>query len=301
MPVSRPTKEKRQAAAKTAAARARPFKEPIPEKDRPLTKQQKVFVAEYIVDRNGTAAAIRAGYSPKTARIQASQLLTKLNIQAAIEGELKAQIERTRMGADDVLRQLFLIAQADARELVQVKTSCCRYCYGHGHKYQRTVSEYNHDMEQFREKGGKPDKWDEQGGIGFNPHHPPHPLCPHCRGDGEARVVVNSTEALSMQGAAAYAGAEMTKHGLKVHIHSKMEAVDRLAKHFGLYKHEPQPIQDALASLLYAISGSNSSALGPVATDPEGKQHGHGHQPATGPTGFGLQADPSKLPEDDDD
>ena len=42
-----------------------------------LTKKQKVFVAEYQVDLNGTQAAIRAGFSPRTAREIAYQLLHK--------------------------------------------------------------------------------------------------------------------------------------------------------------------------------------------------------------------------------
>ena len=43
------------------------------------------------------------------------------------------------------------IALADARELVEVKTGCCRCCWGEGFKFQRTVGEYNHDREKFRE------------------------------------------------------------------------------------------------------------------------------------------------------
>ena len=50
-------------------------------KKKPLTDKQKRFIDEYMVDYNATQAAIRAGYSEKTARYQASQNLTKLNIQ----------------------------------------------------------------------------------------------------------------------------------------------------------------------------------------------------------------------------
>ena len=299
MPPSRPTKERR-LAAKRAATAARPPEDAEAQRLRPLSENQKLFVAEYIKDRNGTAAAIRAGYSPKTARAQASQLLTKLNIQAAVDAELTQQIARTRMEGDDVLRQLFLIAGADMRELVNVKVACCRHCHGEGHQYQRNLSEYNTDQERFIDKGGKPADWDHQGGTGFNAQLPPHPDCPSCGGDGLARVVVNSTEALSMSAAAAFAGAEQTKHGIKITTHSRMDAVDRLAKHFGLYQHEPQPVQDALSTLLNAISGRGGNGFGPVATDPEGKQHGQGGVPPPA-TGFGLQADPSKLGSDDDD
>tara|TARA_R110000737_G_scaffold125041_2_gene157516 strand:+ start:7894 stop:8280 length:387 start_codon:yes stop_codon:yes gene_type:complete len=55
-----------------------------------ITPKQAAFVKEYLIDRNGTQAAIRAGYSKKTAKEQSSQLLTKLHVQQAVkEGEAK--------------------------------------------------------------------------------------------------------------------------------------------------------------------------------------------------------------------
>lgn len=54
-----------------------------------LSPKQRKFVAEYLKDGNGTQAAIRAGYSAKTARFQASDLLTKPNIAEAIQEGLK--------------------------------------------------------------------------------------------------------------------------------------------------------------------------------------------------------------------
>ncbi len=56
-----------------------------------LTAKQKRFCEEYVIDNNATQAAIRAGYSENTAKEQASQNLTKLNIQNYIS-ELKNQI-----------------------------------------------------------------------------------------------------------------------------------------------------------------------------------------------------------------
>ena len=51
----------------------------------PLNARQLQFCKEYVLDWNGTQAAIRAGYSQKTAKVIASQNLTKVNIQAEIE------------------------------------------------------------------------------------------------------------------------------------------------------------------------------------------------------------------------
>jgi phage terminase small subunit len=68
-----------------------------------LNPKQQRFVEEYLVDRNGTQAAIRAGYSPKTANVQASDLLAKPNIAAAVaEGSAKLS-EKTGLDAQWVL------------------------------------------------------------------------------------------------------------------------------------------------------------------------------------------------------
>jgi phage terminase small subunit len=71
-----------------------------------LTDKMKRFCLEYLVDLNGTQAAIRAGYSPETARQIAVQNLSKLNIQAEIARLQRERQERTEITADKVLREL---------------------------------------------------------------------------------------------------------------------------------------------------------------------------------------------------
>lgn len=68
--------------------------------------KHELFANEYIIDLNGNQAAIRAGYSEKTARIQASKLLSNPNISARIE-ELKAErMQRVEVEADWVIKEL---------------------------------------------------------------------------------------------------------------------------------------------------------------------------------------------------
>lgn len=71
-----------------------------------LTPRQQRFVDEYLVDLNGTQAAIRAGYSVSGARAHACKLLTNANIQAAISAAQAARQERTELTADEVIRDL---------------------------------------------------------------------------------------------------------------------------------------------------------------------------------------------------
>lgn len=240
--------------------------------DQKLTLKQLRFVEEYLVDLNGTQAAIRAGYSAKTAEQMAYQLLQKTSVKKAISAARKDQQDRTEITADRVLREAWNILTADARELVQVKVGCCRHCWGEGHRYQRTLAEYNFDRAEWlakREAGKTSEDFEEQGGIGFDTLRPPHPECPECGGDGYSRVVLADTRKISPAAAALYAGAEQTKYGLKVVMHDKVAAMEKLFKHLGLYEKDNEQKTDPLTQLLMTIAGGNASGFRPVATDPE--------------------------------
>jgi phage terminase small subunit len=75
-----------------------------------LTPKQQRFVEEYLVDLNATQAAIRAGYSAKTADAIGRENLGKPLIAAAVEVEKAKRAERTEITADRVLEELSLLA-----------------------------------------------------------------------------------------------------------------------------------------------------------------------------------------------
>ena len=90
-----------------------------------MTKKQKRFIEEYLIDLNATQAAIRAGYSPDTAKSIGSENLTKPDIKAQIA---RAMAERSRRmyiseeltiphGQSDHLSRRFrsLISERDSR------------------------------------------------------------------------------------------------------------------------------------------------------------------------------------------
>lgn len=84
-----------------------------------LTRNQQIFVDEYLIDRNGTRAykaAYKTCKKDETARVNASRLLTKANIQDAVESALAAQQERTQITADKVLKELARIGFSDLRK-----------------------------------------------------------------------------------------------------------------------------------------------------------------------------------------
>ena len=81
-----------------------------------ITEKQKRFVEEYLIDLNATQAAIRAGYSPKTAQEQGSQNLSKLMVPIA-----KAKAERSRrtgISQDRVVQELAKIAFVNAADVI---------------------------------------------------------------------------------------------------------------------------------------------------------------------------------------
>ena len=71
-----------------------------------LNEKQKQFCEEYIIDLNGTQAAIRAGYSAKTANEQAAQLLAKLSIQEYIQKIKNKRSERVKYSQDELMRDI---------------------------------------------------------------------------------------------------------------------------------------------------------------------------------------------------
>jgi len=68
--------------------------------------RHELFSREYVIDYNGTQAAIRAGYSKKTAHVQASELLKNPKVLARIKELQKEQTERLAITADWVVHQL---------------------------------------------------------------------------------------------------------------------------------------------------------------------------------------------------
>lgn len=88
-----------------------------------MTDKQKRFCEEYMIDLNATQAAIRAGYSPKTANEQAGRLLVNVSIQNYIAQLQARQSRRTGVSADRVVRELAKIAFVNAGDLIDPETA----------------------------------------------------------------------------------------------------------------------------------------------------------------------------------
>lgn len=75
-----------------------------------LTDKQTAFVREYLIDLNATQAAIRAGYSARTAASQGQRLLKNAEVAAAVTDAQKARAARTEVTADQVVAELAKVA-----------------------------------------------------------------------------------------------------------------------------------------------------------------------------------------------
>ena len=87
-------------------------------KVRKLSEKQKAFVREYLIDLNATQAAVRAGYSTRTAKGQGSRLLTKVHVQKAVAKGAQKSTERAQLSTDDVLREFMRLGFADMADFI---------------------------------------------------------------------------------------------------------------------------------------------------------------------------------------
>ncbi|MDB2135553.1 terminase small subunit [Enterocloster clostridioformis] len=88
-----------------------------------MTKKQKRFCEEYLIDLNATQAAIRAGYSPDTAKAIGCENLTKPDIRAHIDLVMAERSRRTGVNADRVIQELAKIAFVNATDVIDPKTA----------------------------------------------------------------------------------------------------------------------------------------------------------------------------------
>lgn len=214
-----------------------------------LSDLEARFVQEYLVDLNGTQAYLRTkpGAAETTARTEASRMLAKHNIAAAVAKAKAERAARTDITADTAIREAWAIMTADPRELMEYRVGCCRYCWGDDHRYQRTQAEFD-SAEQANARANeaaieakKPvTDFDKLGGVGFDKRRAPNPECPECAGEGIGRTVFKDTSTISPAAASLFAGVKETREGMEIRLHSKDAAMDKVFRHLGLYNDKIQ-------------------------------------------------------------
>lgn len=223
--------------------------------DKKLTNTlHKKFVAEYLIDGNAKEAAIRAGYSEKTAAQQGYRLTQRADIQEAITEATAEYVKSCHITKDMVLLKWWQIANADYNELMQLRRLNCRYCWGDNHAYQWTPREYERACEKAM-ANDEPEPLNV-GGTDYDRNKAANPECPECSGHGIEHVYFADTTKLSPQAQMLYQGVKETKNGLEVMTADKMKALDNVARHLGMFKDNVTVTVNPLDELLKQVSGN---------------------------------------------
>lgn len=238
-----------------------------PTKSKPLSPKRAEFVRQYLVDLNGTQAAIRAGYAPRSASQQADDLLRNPQVAAAVKEAMDARAARTEIEADAVLRRWWDIANANANDVVQLRHGACRYCYGKGHAFQwRSQREYEAACAEARDAKRTEPMCD--GGFDYDHTLSPHAKCPECSGQGVQRVQATDTDKLTGSALLLYDGVKATKDGFEVKLRDRDKAMENVARHLGMFNDKLKLQGDAENPLSLLIKQIQGSALPVVANPP---------------------------------
>jgi phage terminase small subunit len=95
----------------------------------PLTEKQQAFIVEYLIDRNATQAAIRAGYSKASAGQRGFECLNNPIIRAKIDAALEASAQRVEIDRDWVLsraKDMAEDAEASNRDRLKAMELICK-------------------------------------------------------------------------------------------------------------------------------------------------------------------------------
>lgn len=209
-----------------------------------LTDLEEIFVREYMVDWNGTQAAIRAGYSAKSAAQTAWFLLRKPKVQKAVEALASARARRLGIDADELMRIWSAVVNLDANEISQLRRVCCPYCWGKEHQKQFTPGGLDEAMRQHDKDRARRLSIDAEDIGEFPPYEdawydkrkPPAEDCPECHGEGRSETFFADTRYLSPAARLVYCGVKVGRDGIELLTMSKEKAADNLARALGLFK-----------------------------------------------------------------
>lgn len=254
--------------AKPAAPAKKRAATPARDPETGMTIKRRLFADEYLVDLNGVRAYRAAGFkgSDNVCAVEAHKLLSDPKVSAYVESAMAKRSERTEITQDMVLERWWQIATADPNDVIQFRRICCRYCYGKGFEYQwideaeftqaLMFARMANEAEKAKKKQGiaQPLPTDA-GGFGFVRSDPPHPKCPKCRGEGTPDVFAHDTRHLKGNARLLYAGVKVTQSGFEMKVHDQMAALDKVARHLGMYKDKLE--HDVTDDLVEALQAGN--------------------------------------------
>ena len=233
--------------------------------DQPLKGKMELFCQEFLVDLNGTQAAIRAGYSQKTAGRIAAENVSKPVIAARIAHLQANRGKSLAIEQADVLRRWIDIATADPTKVTMQRVGSCRYCHGTNGLYQwKTPREFQESSilaAAKRKKTADQEQLDaaligDEGGYGYRVTSAPNPACGECSGLGVPYTHFADTSTLTGKEKLLFRSVKRTRDGIEFKLADQDEALANIAKHLGMLKGviDIAPT-DALMDLIASVQG----------------------------------------------
>jgi phage terminase small subunit len=185
---------------------------------------------------------------------------------AELERERNEQADKRGEGQDAVLAHWWRIVNHDPNELSQNRTGSCRYCWGEDHNFQwKTPREFMDAVRDAAKKNGRTVDDDgrevinSDGGFGYDITKEPNASCPECNGLGVTYQVFPDSRKLSPNARAAYLGVKVTQRGMEVITADKMQALDQIAKHLGMFKLKAEvDASEQMKAFIESISGGRA-------------------------------------------
>lgn len=186
-----------------------------------LTPKQQQFVREYLIDFNATQAAIRAGYSPKTAQVIGAENLKKPMVAAEIQRLGQKTAQKLDITRESIMQELAAIGFARASDFMRVETEPATR-------------------------------------IGI---HPITGEVVNLPGGYCQTVRITDTDDLPQEKAAALAGIKQGANGIEVKLHDKVRALELLGKAVGVFDGGRDTPTETTNNLFEAIVASAQEVL----------------------------------------
>lgn len=167
-----------------------------------LTPKQQQFVREYLIDFNATQAAIRAGYSAKTAQVIGAENLKKPMVAAEIQRLSQKTAAKLEITRENIMQELAAVGFARTTDFVKVETEPDRRTY----------------------------------------IHPITGEAINAPGGYYQTVRITDTDDLPTEKVAALAGIKQGANGIEVKLHDKVRALELLGKAVGMFDNRETPI-----------------------------------------------------------
>ncbi|MDO5643639.1 MAG: terminase small subunit [Paracoccus sp. (in: a-proteobacteria)] len=183
-----------------------------------LTAKQAAFAREFVVDNNATQAAIRAGYSRKTAGSQGHELLRLPHVKAEIDRLTAEKIARTEIRTDEIVMALSQIARANISDLMEWGST-------------EVIMDADGNMRAVQE-----------GETATT-------VVPFVRAFESGAIPRHLTAAIAEISLS-------DKGSFKIKMHDKLGAIDKLMRHLGMFEEDNKQAVDGLSALIAAAQGS---------------------------------------------